>query len=397
MINIKDLGSISNVKLFKEGSIIIKENHINPQMMYLLINGSVRLVKGYGTDDQDIGDSLGPGQLFGETCLFTDKNPTTSAIAETTISAICITKDYFFELTKSNPRAIFIIMGELCNQLTLARESKPRKKAAVQVVKKAEDAKVSLLPKKHKSYPSSMPDSFQDYLLIAQKKCPFCKTQFKTQVPYVSKLRLKQPAGCDMRKLYTDFEVTWFEVITCPNCYFSCYEEYFEKESIIYKSPQVVKALKEVHEIYHLNFEEDRNLDFVFICHYLALLSAKAFDNEKQITARLWLELTYLYSDAKDNEMYQYAVEKAKETFELFYGSVNMRPEMEQYCCLVLAHLCFELQDDKNALMYINKARTTPGGTPVYRSMAENRYYEYKEKKDAQKALEQEAAESEES
>ncbi len=396
MINVKDLGPISNVKLFKEGSIIIRENHINTQMMYIIINGSVKLVKGYGTENQEIEDTLGSGQLFGEQCLFTDKNPTASVVAETPVSAICVTKEYFIELTKNNPRAIYMIMGELCNLLTLAKESGPKKKASVQVVK-VEDSKVSLLPAKHKGYGIPMPESFEDYILTAQKKCPFCKTQFKTQVPYVSKLKLKQPAGCDMRKHYTDFEITWFEVITCPNCYFSCYEEYFDNESIIYKSPEVVKTLKEVHEIYKLNFEEERNLEFVFICHYLSLLSAKAFDNEKQITARLWLELTYLYADAKDMEMYQYSVEKAKEMFELFYGSVNMRPEMEQYCCLVLAHLCFELKDEKNAVMYINKVRTTRDGTAVYKNMAENRYYDYKEEKEAQKATEQAALESEES
>lgn len=382
MIDKKNLGNISNVKLFKDGTVLIKEDDVNPDNMYIILNGNVNVVKGLDTDHPSVIDILGPGRIFGEQCLFTDIWPSESYITQTPISAVVISKEYFLEITSTKPHLVVTIMEELCRELHDARQNKSKRKSAKSAEVKKES---SLLPEKHKGYPIPQPETFEEYLLTAEKTCPFCKTTFKTDLIYNSKLRIKAPAGIDMRKHYVDFEPAWYDVVICPKCYFSSFDEYFEKVDLIYKSPEIVKALEKIKENIHLDFEEERNLDFVFIVYYIALVCADAYDNNLQLISKLWLQLTYLYKDAEDEEMYKYAIEKTKEAFNNFYGAVKMKPENEQYCLLVMAHLAIELGDEKSAIMNLNNVRTIKTGHQVYKTMAENKYYDIREAKDFEK------------
>lgn len=378
MIDLKTLGPISNLKSFTQGEVVIHENDLEIKEMFILLAGTVGVYKKLGTQNSFQLSELQPGSVFGEMSLFTNEARCTSVVALSNITTIRITKENFFELIEKNPSATIQIIESLCRRLAqvndkIAQIAMDTESAICDVPQIAPEHhfKTSLFPKEHGNYPIQEPASFSTYTLTTNMTCPCCDTTFATRIPYISKLKISKPMGCDMRKYTVDFDTVWYDITTCPHCYFSCLTNFFENTAIFSKSKEVEDALAEIKKHTVLDFNAPRTLDFVFAMHYLALICAKAYTNEKQMIAKLWLQLTYLYKDTKDEVIYLYSVKQASEHYEFFYSSSNMKIEQEQTCCLILAHLFFVLKEIDKSMFYLSKVRTNKEGSALFKRLCD--------------------------
>jgi uncharacterized protein (DUF2225 family) len=126
-----------------------------------------------------------------------------------------------------------------------------------------------------------------------------------------------------------------------------------------------------------LDFDAERNIDYVFSVHYLALLCSEGYPTMgKQIRAKLWGNLSWLYEDVSDKEMEIYAATKAAEAYEQVYTESRLTPTQEQITCLSIAGMQHRAGFDSNLKKFLFTAKTLTAGDKTYAKLAEDFMYE---------------------
>lgn len=108
-------------KSFPRGSVIIKEGEISNEA-YIVSKGMVKIVK-QRRDGQTLTlAEMGPGQLFGEMCLFGSVERTASIIAITDVELNVIDKEHFQEVFRNTPLEAKLIIVLLARRLQKTSE-----------------------------------------------------------------------------------------------------------------------------------------------------------------------------------------------------------------------------------------------------------------------------------
>jgi len=240
------------------------------------------------------------------------------------------------------------------------------------------EAKAGIFPAGHKHYMDVIKPEYMALVFPKDYKCPFCKMAFKDFRVFRSKLYECSPTRFDLRKYYKDFQTEWYDILTCRSCLFSTFHNYFTEPKPIQKT-KIEKQLAEARAEVHLDFDEARNIDFVFTVHYLAILCADGYPSMgKQIRAKLWGNLSWLYEDVENEEMAKFAAEKAAEVYEQIYSETRLTPIQEQITCLSIAGMQHRSGIDRNLKKYLFTAKTLLAGDKTYAKMAEDFMFELK-------------------
>jgi len=126
-----------------------------------------------------------------------------------------------------------------------------------------------------------------------------------------------------------------------------------------------------------LDFEAERDINFVFMSHYIALLCSEGYLSiGKQIRAKLWGNLSWLYEDVGDEGMEKFASNKAAQAYEMVYTETNLTPVQEQVTCLSIAGMQFRAGVDRNMKKFLFTAKTSKMGDKTYAKLAEDFMYE---------------------
>jgi len=180
----------------------------------------------------------------------------------------------------------------------------------------------------------------------------------------------------DLRKYFKDFETEWYDILTCHSCYFSTFHTYFTDPKPIQKA-KIEKALTEARAEINMDFEDERDLDFVFTAHYLAIVCSDGYPTMgKQIRAKLWGNLSWLYEDVEDKEMEKMTAAKAAEAYEQVYTETRLTPIQEQITCLSISGMQYRAGIDNNLKQFIFKAKTMTSGDKTYAKLAEDFMYD---------------------
>jgi len=268
-----------------------------------------------------------------------------------------------------------------------AAEADVRKKAQEAVragateaiqAKAAAQAVAELFPQGHKSYPGITRPEYLPLIFPKDYTCPFCKSSFKDYRVFRSKLYESNPMRYDLRRYFTDFQTEWYDILTCRSCMFSTFHTYFTEPKPIQKA-KIEKALATARADIHLDFDAERNIDFVFTVHYLAILCSDGYPSmSKQIRAKLWGNLSWLYEDMEDDEMAKLAAAKAAEVYEQVYTESRLTPIQEQITCLSIAGMQYRAGIDNNLKKFLFTAKTLMAGDKTYAKLAEDFMYELK-------------------
>lgn len=390
MIDIKLLANKSSIKKFNAGSVIINENENDCDEMYILLIGKVRIIKNYELPNEVIIETITPGNIFGEMNFFYEgpSNTTAIAIEDTTVASI--TKNNYINIAKKN-NALFIQLMEVLSERVIKAQNdvKLMNSLKMKLIKENNiDEKTFykslLFPKEHATYSMIRPEEFENYIYPQTYTCPYCNQTFEDFVPLSSKLVLKGDLSCNMRRIYQSFDPIWYEVITCPHCYFSALENGFNSDEKI-KKELIADQLDLIRMELNLNFDEPRDIEQVFASHYLALICSNGFDKKKQIDAKLWLSISWLYSDINDVNMERFAVEKALEFTDVYYSECDLSPEARQVALMILGTLARKLGNYNDSILYLSKAITVPTGKSVYKRLIELEIDEIREEKNKHK------------
>ena len=379
--------------------------------MYILLVGRVD-VTGAGKKKSP-GISLFPGDVFGGAEYFADNadNVYTAAIDSV---VYVINESSFSDLSWSQPdivlavmRAAYVPQGQPTVQAKSMQEkaaaaaqakakAAPEAKAApdgalsrmagtaataasaaapasaAQAAQPVEPVGIALFPEGHKHYPGFTKPTYARLVYPKDYTCPFCKKEFKDYKVFGSKLYESAPMRYDLRKSFTDFQLEWYDVITCRHCLFSTLNSLYAESKPVFKQ-KIEKELAEARASVHMDFDAERDIDFVFSSHYLAMLCADGYlSSAIPIRAKLWGNLSWLYEDTGDEEMELFAAEKAALAYEEVYKGTRMTPVQEQTTCLSIVGMQRRAGLDRDIKKFLYQVKTTKMGDKVYTNMAED-------------------------
>jgi len=117
------LASATVVRNFKKGDVILREGEIGVAF-YVIANGSVEVVKGLETPQEQVVASIGAGSFFGELALFENYVRSASVRAVEDCECLVLTKwDFNAELTSSGCRLAISLLAALARRIRSMTES----------------------------------------------------------------------------------------------------------------------------------------------------------------------------------------------------------------------------------------------------------------------------------
>jgi len=383
--------------------------------MYILLNGRVDVFRTAPAGRRLTAGSLFPGDIFGGLEFFAgvDDNIYTAGvdsvvyiITESSFDELSWTRsDILFEVLRAaympfrkigatNTTVKAPVANESAAKSKTAGKSKiktkPGNTASMKAIGRSntstaeEDwalmsamlAEGEIFPEGHKPYPGITKPEYANLIFPKDYECPFCKKPFKDYKVFRSKLFEASPMRFDLRKFYTDFQTEWYDVITCHNCLFSTLHNYFTDPKPIQKV-KIENKLAAIRASILLDFDAERDIDFVLTAHYLALICADGYlPFGKQIRAKLWGNLSWLYEDVEDDAMAKFAAGKAAEAYESVYTETVLTPVQEQITCLSIAGMQYRAGVDRNLKKFLFTAKTVKMGDKTYAKLAEDFMFE---------------------
>ena len=236
-----------------------------------------------------------------------------------------------------------------------------------------------IFPEGHKSYPGLTKPDYAKLVYPKDYTCPYCKKKFNDFRIFGSKLYESAPMRYDLRRFYRDFQPAWYDIVVCRHCYFSTVHGFYTEPKPFLKQ-KVENELAVISESIDLDFDSERDIDFVFTSHYLALLCANGYlSYANPLRAKIWGNISWLYEDVSDAEMERFAAEKAALAYENVYAGTAMTPVQEQTTCLSIVGMQLRAGIDRNLKKFLYQVKTTKMGEKAYVKMAEDLMDEMRE------------------
>lgn len=331
--------------------------------------------------------TLKDGDFFGEMSLLEGmpRSATITALEDTV--CLVIDESNFEQVIAQQPSLAFRIMKGMSNRLRQQNEelgflkhgSKPEANAAgdsVQGTAAPVPLNSAIYPPGHKSYPMAAPGTHNTYLFDSETLCPVCEKKFPVKMVRSSKLRLDK-IDSDLRQHFYDFEPLWYAAWICPHCYYANFNFEFKQVSDALKK-KIIEQGNELKAKVKVNFSSPRKIDEVFTSYYMILQTLQAGKVDPSKTAKIWLRLSWLYSDAEDDEMYTFTSQQALEAYSESYFNTrrDTSVEQDQRLTLLLGELCLRLDQKEEALKHFRNSIVRKGGNNNLNRQAEDRIQE---------------------
>ncbi len=391
MLDLAALAKLGGVKKYNSDEIFFNAGDPGHEM-YIILKGRVGVYITSIDGFPIMVTELISGDFFGEMSLLEGqpRSATIGAIEDTIV--LVINESNFEQVITQQPNLAYRIMKGMSSRVRQlnedlgqlkqgkAEERKAYRAPAKKIKPSAEILDKSLFPPEHKSYPMEAPIADNNLLFDRDVQCPVCEEDFKAKNVRSSKLRLDKVEN-DLRQRFVDFDPLWYLVWTCPNCYYSNFNFEFKQVPEAFKK-KLLEQGKQLKTKVRLQFSEPRKIDEVFLSYYLMLQSLQASGKPSPSeTAKVWLRLSWLYSDAGDQEMYLYASRKALDMFKDSYYNTrrDTSVEQDQRLSLLLGELSMRLGEDTEALKFFRGAIARKGGNNTINRQAEDRIRDLKD------------------
>lgn len=106
---------------FLRGEVIFEEGDFS-QDLYIVVNGKIGIILGYGTANERVINSLGEGAFFGEMAIFEGAPRSATAVAEQEAELLVLGPDKFKQTIYQKPDMAFEIFRELSGRLRRREE-----------------------------------------------------------------------------------------------------------------------------------------------------------------------------------------------------------------------------------------------------------------------------------
>lgn len=401
MFDLNRIMGFGKIIMVKENESIFEEGSATTNLIYVVFSGRINLFSKQIRPNENLKISeLTAGSIFGETSALTKKAYTFSAVAFEKTALIILTVQQFKEVCMSQPQfAISSIEGlsELMNRSYYKEFIKEKPVAQVEAKRDVKANKVVVSGENNEVFPFGIklynitePETHKDYVYDYEATCPVCKKKLAVKTQLTARLALVE-TDFFLHKHYKNFEPVWYNIWTCPHCYYSNLYYDFEETPGLYNDVAFIEALSKIKKQVQLTFTYPKNVDEAISSYYIAIFCAHFYGAPFLKIAKLWLQLSWLYQEVKDEEMYRKAAEKALEYYcKMYYDShETLEPVHEQACFIVMAELFILFGDLDRALTFLVNARKHEDGNRYYMLRAERRADDVRDMRKALKESEE--------
>lgn len=365
----------TNIKTLPMGTVVIQEGASSPKEMILLLQGNIGVYKNYRMTTEEQIKVIGQGSFYSEMSLFLNQEQGETLVALTEVVVLSIDRRNVKSFFVNQPDMAFTIVESICKKLDEASSELRKLRPAKDLP--APSRRSTLFPDGHGNYTLPLVND-SEILYTAKTTCPLCGHTFDSLGIIYSKLKLKQ-TDPDLRVWYKDFEPLYYEIITCPNCFFSALSSSFDTVSRQFAS-DVNQAVGPYKLEMYIKTGMERDSFTVFAGYYLALLSAPVvFDEYQLTTANLWLKLSRIYHDCNEQALYLHAVDNALINYRYSYENLNIPDNKTQQICYIIGDLYSKKGDIDAAQKFFFFAKMDKKGSPVMTRQTDLRLEEIRE------------------
>ncbi|MDR0381621.1 MAG: DUF2225 domain-containing protein [Oscillospiraceae bacterium] len=410
----------SAVKKYAQGEVVARKG---PDL-YLLLSGRVGLYRVYPGPEESPAAVLEAGDFFGERALLLGQTPALTAAALTPAVLLAVGPEDIPALCRDAPEAVHALLQALCRRLASldadgdgVSAPPPRPDAAEAAPPEAEpvitaaitasatasgieadaaEAKPpagggTITPSRFWSVPSLFPDGHNmeayrlpltpvDKTYIYEKNivCPVCAHTFKAYTVRLSRL-ISEGMDRDLRVRYRGVEPLYYDVVTCPKCWYSALVQAF-KEVGARRRPAIDEIMLPYKAEMGLHFGLIQDTVTLFAGYYLALCCLPiCFAGQPLLSGQLWLRLSRLYGDCADETMRRYAADRALTAYLEAYETSYIPAKQMQQLYYIIGELSAIKGNTSAARRYFFLAKTNKDGNQVIRRHAEDRLEELKD------------------
>jgi tetratricopeptide (TPR) repeat protein len=354
--------------VFEPGDIIVREGEMEFRM-YIIITGGLAVYKNYQKADEISLAELSAGEFFGEQSLFLGAAQPATVVATEESLTISFTRDDIFDFFRAESEATFSLIADICQR---AGEKNSAPKPKIDPSRRV--SAPGLFPVGHGHYRLPAPESEAPTGIVftAKEKCPICGVTFEAAGLRESKL-IRHRTDPDLRERYKGAEPMYYDVLTCPQCWYSALRDTFDAAEPA-DSHALMTELGALQRELGFVFDNRKDAAEVFTGYYLALrVAPRCFVQAETQTARLWVKLSRLYEDCGDQAMTEYANRQALEAYKEIYQRVSLNPRALQRIQFILGDLYFKMGEFREAREMLFKAKIAREGTELVRRYAEDR------------------------
>ncbi len=351
--------------IYKKGVVVSPTEHSLNGKVYLIEKGKALVVKNYNQPNQQLVETLISGDLLGAVEMFANM---TLDVTYIMLEDVKVTAMSISEISTTHYN---LIVRRLCRKVIEMNDklSVLNDDAPVYIPYSESHTNADyIFPDWHtnKCEHTFAPETYSSYLMTKHYTCLYCDKDFQAKTTSISQLRLiSGRLNCDLRRKYSDFEPLWYDIITCPHCYFTTYEDYFKRNIRINKM-SVVKDLVTVKHNIFLDFREPRTLYKVFVRYHLAMACAKAFEDKIKVLSKVSVDLYRLCEDLDDKELVSETLRFAITNMKKYVDETILDPKREQVSLMILGSLFHKANDLDSAYHYLYMAKFIRDGNIIY-------------------------------
>ena len=370
----------SNIARYPKGGVIAAAHDAGAKNLFFILHGSAGVYKNFKLGDEVQLRVLNKGDFWGEFPLFLNTEYRESLVSLADTVALIINRRNINDFFISQPDIAVNIMENMCRRLNFAETELAKLTGTAD--KPAASRRSTLFPEGHGSY--KLPLTNENEALLEQNNtCPLCGHIFSILFLITSRLRLDR-IDPDMRTRYKDIEPLYYEITSCPSCFYSAQGDRFSTVSKKF-ADGVNRKIGPYKLDMYVKTGLERDTFTVFAGYYLAILCAEVcFDQYQMIVANLWQKISRLYQDVGDKDLFLYASKKSLEYYLYSYEHFDIPPQQLPQYCFVIGDLCARQDDIDNARKYYYMAKTNPAVSQQLKRQADIKLDEMKALKKAQ-------------
>lgn len=350
---IEQLRKISIPKQFSKDDYICTEGQLGNEM-YIILKGEVGVfvTNPIGTLNQVA--TIGVGDFFGEMAIFDNLPRSASCIAMEDTWAVAVTKDNLDTFLATCP--------EIAGQM-LEKMSKRIRKLDTELYKNNRLVKNRHVPKfelplEHKEGHMIKAPRAREHVLIQYKQaCPICaKAVSVTDVK--RNILTERSFGVDCRTMYEECNTLWYEVISCPHCYYTNhYLRFFGINNFEYELVQNILR-KEHWPIVESRIAKRGDYDYL-VMHYLQAIHINEYTDAGNgaLIGGLWRNLYWIAKEGNELEFAKYCAKKAIEKYKWALDENQVSDKEERaFIAMTLVGMMMFINDNAEMIKYVNIA-----------------------------------------
>lgn len=329
----KQLKKISKPKQFAKDEYICYEGQPGSEM-YIILKGSigVYVTSAIGTLTEIA--QIQQGNFFGEMALFDNLPRSASCIALEDTLCVAINKNNLTDFLVTCPEMTEKILENLSARIR--KLNNDLYKSTDSSLEKHDLPKFAI-PKEY-AFSHVVKEPYQNPRVMTQyaQKCPVCGKAVRVVNLKRHMMPFKQ-MNSDSRIEYLMCDPLWYDIISCPSCYYANHHLQFFKLH--------TAAAKKVHTLLneqHLPVVEQEDIKRTpfdkLVLKYLQAIHINEYINPKDntMTGTLWLNLYWLAGDSGDDKFTLFCAKKAAEKLQTALDGEEIEDEVSK-CSLAMS------------------------------------------------------------